>query len=194
MVRKLPIQYAWAIFLVQAASASDFTPASPMLTPRVLHTATLLPDGKLLVAGGVGTVNGWAVGLSSAELFDPATGAWTETRGLSTVRHMHTATLLTNGSVLLAGGWGTNGVLASTELYVPANAAGPTNASPPAVLYAHIPTLPPVPKPPPLVPQSAGSKLLSNATLEASLPAYSLQEKLDEMRASATERATRAIR
>ena len=60
----------------------------------VMHTATLLPNGKVLVAGGNGT---------SAELYDPALGTWTPTGNLNTVRFGHTATLLPNGKVLLAG-------------------------------------------------------------------------------------------
>jgi hypothetical protein len=70
MAHKLRIQYAWAIFLVQAASASDFTPDSPMLTPRVLHTATLLRQGKVLVAGGV-VSNRPIAHTASAKLYDP---------------------------------------------------------------------------------------------------------------------------
>ena len=64
------------------------------------HTATLLPSGKVLVAGGYddgGT-------LSSAELYDPASGTWTATGSLGTARYDHTATLLPSGKVLVAGG------------------------------------------------------------------------------------------
>ena len=68
------------------------------------HTATLLPNGKVLVAGGVVTA---AILLASAELYDPATGTWTATGSLNTARYYHTATLLPNGKVLVAGGDGT---------------------------------------------------------------------------------------
>ena len=68
---------------------------------RVYHTATLLPSGKVLVAGGQGI--GGAL-LSSAELYDPATGTWTATGSLGTGRSFHTATLLPSGKVLVAGG------------------------------------------------------------------------------------------
>ncbi len=65
------------------------------------HTATLLPNGKVLVAGGF---NGGFTILTSAELYDPASGSWTATGSLNTARAYHTATLLPNGKVLVAGG------------------------------------------------------------------------------------------
>ena len=65
------------------------------------HTATLLPNGKVLVAGGS---NGGG-SLSSAELYDPASGSWSTTGSLATARDYHTATLLPNGKVLVAGGY-----------------------------------------------------------------------------------------
>ena len=70
-----------------------------MATARCLHTATLLPNGKVLVAGGVDGV------LSSAELYDPASGTWSATGSMGTARDYHTATLLPNGQVLVAGGY-----------------------------------------------------------------------------------------
>ena len=114
-----------------------------------VHTATLLPNGKVLVAGGYPTLTlsrarnstirragpgrppaaspphaiitrrrccptarcssqaddarGY---LASAELYDPASGTWTATGSLATARDLHTATLLPNGKVLVAGGYG----------------------------------------------------------------------------------------
>ena len=72
-----------------------------LTTARAEHTATLLPNGKVLVAGGDGTGS-----LASAELYDPATGMWTATGSMATARVFHTATLLSNGRVLVAGGYG----------------------------------------------------------------------------------------
>jgi N-acetylneuraminic acid mutarotase len=70
----------------------------------------LLPNGKVLVAGGYNTNSG---ALSSAELFNPATGTWTNTGSMTNARVGHTAILLSNGKVLVAGGGG-------AELYDPA--------------------------------------------------------------------------
>ncbi len=86
-----------------------------MATQRAAHTATLLPDGKVLVAGGF-TGGG---SLASAEVFDPATSTFASAGNMNASRAGHTATLLANGKVLIAGGY--NGsYLASAELYDPA--------------------------------------------------------------------------
>ena len=84
----------------------------PMATQRAAHTATLLPDGKVLVAGGFAEANS----LASAEIFDPATSTFVPAGKMNAARSSHTATLLPNGKVLIAGGY--NGdYLASAELY-----------------------------------------------------------------------------
>ena len=87
---------------------------------RSWHTATLLRDGRVLVAGGRDDTL-----LASAELYDPATGQWTVTGSMSIPRAMHTATLLADGRVLVAGGSTSNqppdfGVSATAEIYDPA--------------------------------------------------------------------------
>lgn len=79
---------------------------------RFLHTANLLPTGKVLVVGGVGADGN----LARNELYDPTSGRWTSTGNLSTGRSQHSATLLSNGKLLVTGGNGT-GVLADAELY-----------------------------------------------------------------------------
>ncbi len=72
-----------------------------LIAQRSGHTATLLQNGNVLVAGGRG---GGASALDSAELYDPSTGTWSRTGNLITARDGHTATQLQNGKVLVAGG------------------------------------------------------------------------------------------
>ena len=90
-----------------------------MTEQRSQHTATLLRNGKVLIAGG-----GNRSQLSSAELFDPSAndgrGGWAATGNLGTARLQHTATLLPNGKVLVAGGSNLFIYLPSAELYDPA--------------------------------------------------------------------------
>jgi N-acetylneuraminic acid mutarotase len=89
-----------------------------MSTSRTGHTATLLPDGRVLVTGGYDNNRDFA----SAELYDPASGTWTATGSMIEERRYHTATLLLDGSVLVAGGFGNEpglDVLAAAELYDP---------------------------------------------------------------------------
>ena len=89
--------------------------AGSMIAARYIHTATLLPNGKVLITGGRDAVGS----LLSAELYDPATGTFSATGSMSTARRFHTATLLPNGKVLVVGG--TNGTdLSSAEIYDPA--------------------------------------------------------------------------
>ena len=85
-------------------------------TARSLHSATLLPGGSVLVAGGVGSGDY----LKSVELFDPAARSWSDTGSLEAVRSSHSATLLQNGLVLVAGG--NDGIVSmdGAELYDPA--------------------------------------------------------------------------
>jgi N-acetylneuraminic acid mutarotase len=90
-------------------STGSFSVTGSMAEARTFHTATLLPSGEVLVAGG-GDEN------STAEVYDPATGAFSITGGMEIGRSGHTATLLPNGRVLVAGG-GIFAGLASAELY-----------------------------------------------------------------------------
>jgi hypothetical protein len=94
--------------------------ASPSLSARVNPTATLLLDGRVLVIGGYGGPFQYAsTALPSAELFDPATGAWSSAGSLSVGRVGHTATLLADGRVLVIGGMGSDGTSASADLWDP---------------------------------------------------------------------------
>ena len=80
--------------------AGSWRAGGSMATAREYHTATLLPSGQVLVAGG----DGGGSAFNSAELYDPVKGTWTTTGSLITAREWHTATLLPNGKVLVAGG------------------------------------------------------------------------------------------
>jgi len=93
-----------------------FAATASLGTARDSHTATLLPNGKVLVVGGISITFGK---LASAELYDPIAQTYTSTGALTTARYNHSATLLSNGKVLVAGGYGTNGYLTSAELYDP---------------------------------------------------------------------------
>lgn len=107
-----------------------------MTTGRAAHTATLLPDGKVLVAGGFsGGTN-----LTSTELFDPTTQTFTNAPNMRAARTGHTATLLTNGKVLIAGGY--NGsYLATAELYDPRTKSFTPTSSMNAPRSGHVATL-----------------------------------------------------
>ena len=104
-----------------AMSAGSFAAVGNMSTARVEDSATLLANGKVLIAGGW---DGSKV-LGSAEIYDPTSRTFTPTGSMVTPRHLHMATLLADGRVLIAGGYGdrpTNSYsspLFSAEIYDP---------------------------------------------------------------------------
>ena len=101
-------------------STGTWTTTGVMLGARAGHTATLLPDGKVLVAGGGSSGDGDGGPLASAELYDPSTGTWTATGSTIGAGPGRTATLLGNGKVLVVGGAGANfEPVPSAELYDP---------------------------------------------------------------------------
>lgn len=101
---------------------STWTDAAPMNGARSVHTQTLLADGRVLVTGGR-TITLLPGGggiynyLNSAEIYTPATNTWTTVAPMTLARGMHRATLLTNGKVLVTGGYPAGN---STEIYDPA--------------------------------------------------------------------------
>jgi hypothetical protein len=117
-----------ALFLLEGTAAlaqpgGTFTPTGSMSIARSGHMVTLLPNGKVLIAGGyTGSVQ-----LSSAELYDPATGTFTRTGDMTTARAGNAAVLLPNGKVLIAGG-------ISAELYDPSTGTFTATGNPVAPL------------------------------------------------------------
>jgi hypothetical protein len=110
--------------------AGVFSSTGNMLYKRSGHTLTLLPYGKVLAAGGETDLCNagfcyFAGTLATAELYDPASGAFSATGNMLTVREGHTATLLNDGRVLITGGVAYGGIdvfygpTASAEVYTP---------------------------------------------------------------------------
>jgi hypothetical protein len=128
-------QYSWITYSVPLRSSESYDadgiwrPVGNLNEARSGHTATLVPGGRVLIAGGAGFVDPqlgtyYDNALKSAELYDPATATWTYTGSLNVARVRHTATLLDDGSVLVVGGIGGDtssgyALLRSAELYLP---------------------------------------------------------------------------
>ena len=122
--------------LPTSISAGRIVRGASMHDRRADHSSTLLPDGRVLIAGGM-VENG--VFLNSAELYDPLKGSFVTTATMQSHRVGHSATLLPDGKVLLAGGLagrifeGGPGIVSTTETYDPATGhftAGPAMGTP----------------------------------------------------------------
>jgi len=100
-----------------AQSTGTFVPTGNMTISRAGHTATLLKDGRVLITGGVNASYGYAGSAGTAELYDPSTGTFAATGNMTTNRALHTATLLSDGRVLISGEYTGD---SSAELYDPA--------------------------------------------------------------------------
>jgi len=116
------------VSIATAQSASTFTPTGSMTTPRGAYTATLLPNGKVLIAGGSPPYSDRD--LASAELYDPATGTFAATGDMTAGHSNHSAALLPNGKVLIVGGTGrSNGVPGSPPQFPPAELYDPSTGT-----------------------------------------------------------------
>lgn len=100
-------------------ATGTFTRTADLGTPRGDHTATLLGDGKVLVVGGACT-SCTPTSLATAELYDPVAGSFSGTGSLSLAREFHTATLLSDGTVLVVGGGDVSVTLSTAERFDPA--------------------------------------------------------------------------
>ena len=116
-IRRLPLLAGLVLLwpVPGAQAYNDLTPGVPMGTARSGHTATLLPSGKVLIAGGMGSFSVGGPALGTAELYDPATRTWTPTGSLVNPVDTDAAVLLLNGKVLAC-----NLYSKSAELYDPA--------------------------------------------------------------------------
>ena len=121
-----------------------WTATPNMGSPRQGQTATLLPDGRVLVVGGAGEARleeGPAYS-ATAELYDPRTGRWNETESLTMARAGHTATLLPNGKVLVVGGSvGDDATARSAELYDPSSGTWTLTSSMASARTGHVATI-----------------------------------------------------
>lgn len=102
-----PSTFAWPDL------ASPPVPTGALINGRWNHSATLLGNGKVLVAGGFGA------NTRSTELYDPATNSWSAAGNLAVGRALHTSTLLLDGRVLVVGGYDGSNALSSIEVYHP---------------------------------------------------------------------------
>ena len=101
---------------VQASPSRTWSQTGGMTIPRLSHTAILLLDSRVLVAGGI-TTGGTST--ATAELYAASQGVWSATNSMGTPRSQHMATLLPNGKVLITGGSFRGVSLATSEVFDP---------------------------------------------------------------------------
>jgi hypothetical protein len=85
-------------------AAGIFSPTGDLNEPRADHSATLLNNGKVLVAGGYSNRGAQSGITQTTEIYDPAAGSFSPARDMSFSRFKHAAVLLRDGRVLIAGG------------------------------------------------------------------------------------------
>ena len=120
------------------AVSTTWSFTASMGTARTSASDTLLPNGKVLIAGGSDSSGA----VAAAELYDPQTAGWSSTGSMGTARTSATATLLPNGKVLVAGGV-VSGCCATAraELYDPSTGTWSSTGSMRAARYSHTATL-----------------------------------------------------
>ncbi|MGJ7507560.1 kelch repeat-containing protein [Variovorax sp. GT1P44] len=128
---------ATAKLSITVLPAGSWTNADPMNAARTNHTASLLPNGNVLVAGGY---NGGGT-LATAQVYSPALGQWTSPSTMADSRFFHTATVLPDGRILVAGGEYTGGYRATAELYDPATGSWTSTGTMSAARSGHTATL-----------------------------------------------------
>ena len=111
-----------------------FSPTASMSIPRSGHTATLLQDGTVLVAGGFDTFSPTAHAVASAEIYDPATDTFKPTGGMASARMYHAAELLQDGRVAVIGGTSS----LSVELFDPVTGTFVAGSDGSAQSYFHL--------------------------------------------------------
>ena len=143
--------YSAAAVVLVTAKPSPFSPTGNLVHGREFHTATLLTDGTVLVAGGGESEAYCTAGSDFAELYNPASGSFAPTSSMIDRRYAQTSTLLQTGKVLITGGFsfdasfcsdaGTSPPLMSAELYDPSNGSFALNGSMTEARGAHTATL-----------------------------------------------------
>jgi hypothetical protein len=143
--------YSAAAVVLVTAKPSPFSPTGNLVHEREFHTATLLADGTVLVAGGNESEPYCNAGSNFAELYNPALGSFAPTSSMTDRRYAHTSTLLQNGKVLITGGFSfdqsacfdasTSPPLISAELYDPSNGSFAPTGSMTEARGAHTATL-----------------------------------------------------
>ena len=135
---ELPVDQPVASAEVYDPATGTWTATGSMVASRsATHTLTLLPDGTVIAVGGIDCQDCDVI-RSIVEVFDPATGSWTSVARTITPRAGHTATMLLDGEVLVAGGADPyHPELPTAELYDPGSRTWKATAGPLTVHVGH---------------------------------------------------------